>query len=267
MHLKRWLSGLVLAPSLILFILYAPPWLFLLFILFLTLLGLREFYALAIPGISQTQRAVGILLGLLFPLSLYSRDLRCFIAALAFVILFLFIQALFRAEDFSVRVEQLSKHLLGLLYVPLFFAHFVMLRGFSGGRSWVLFVLVAVYFGDTTAFYIGRTWGRRKLAPQISPGKTWEGGFGAVAGSLAGALIFKGLFFSQIPMVHALALGAGVGLIGQLGDLFESLIKRSAKVKDSGMLIPGHGGLLDRVDSVLFAAPFVYYYSWGAGLG
>jgi phosphatidate cytidylyltransferase len=68
-------------------------------------------------------------------------------------------------------------------------------------------------------------------------------------------------------MVHALALGAGIGVIGQLGDLFESLIKRSAKVKDSGMLIPGHGGLLDRVDSVLFASPFVYYYSWGAGLG
>jgi phosphatidate cytidylyltransferase len=267
MHLKRWLSGLVLAPSLIFFILYAPPWLFLLFILFLTLLGLREFYALSLPGISQTQRAVGMLLGLLFPLSLYSRDPRCFIAALAFVILFLFIQALFRPEEFPVRIERLSKHLLGLLYVPLFFAHFVLLHRLASGRLWVLFVLVAVYFGDTTAFYIGRAWGRRKLAPQISPGKTWEGGLGAMVGSLAGALIFKSLFFPRLPTIHALVLGVGMGVIGQLGDLFESLIKRSAKVKDSGMLIPGHGGLLDRVDSVLFASPFVYYYSWVAGLG
>ena len=267
MHLKRWLSGLVLAPSLILFILYAPPWLFLLFILLLTLLGLREFYALLLPGISQTQRAVGVLLGMLFPLSLYSRDPRCFIAALAFVILFLFIQALFRPEEFPVRIERLSKHLLGLLYVPFFFAHFILMHKLASGRAWVLFALVAVYFGDTTAFYIGRAWGRRKLAPQISPSKTWEGGLGAVGGSLAGSLIFKGLFFSQLPMVHALALGVGIGVIGQLGDLFESLIKRSAKVKDSGMLIPGHGGLLDRVDSVLFASPFVYYYSWGVGLG
>jgi phosphatidate cytidylyltransferase len=137
----------------------------------------------------------------------------------------------------------------------------------ANGRIWVLFTLVAVYFGDTTAFYIGRAWGRRKLAPRISPGKTWEGGLGAIIGSLAGALIFRVLFFPQLPAVHAVALGAGIGVIGQLGDLFESLIKRAAKVKDSGMLIPGHGGLLDRVDSVLFASPFVYYYSWGAGLG
>ena len=267
MHLKRWLSGLVLAPSLILFILYAPPWLFLLFILLLTSLGLREFYALSLPGISRTQRAVGMLLGMLFPLSLFSRDPRCFIATLAFVMLFLFIQTLFRPEEFPIRIEWLSKHLLGLLYVPFFFAHFVLLHRLAGGRVWVLFALVAVYFGDTTAFYIGRAWGRRKLAPQISPAKTWEGGLGAVGGSLAGALIFKYLFFPQLPLVHALPLGAGIGVLGQLGDLFESLIKRSAKVKDSGMLIPGHGGLLDRVDSVLFASPWVYYYSWGAGLG
>ena len=104
------------------------------------------------------------------------------------------------------------------------------------------------------------------MAPQISPGKTWEGGLGAMGGSLAGALIFKGLFFPHLPTIHALVLGVGIGVIGQLGDLFESLIKRSAKVKDSGMLIPGHGGLLDRVDSVLFASPFVFYYSWAVGL-
>jgi phosphatidate cytidylyltransferase len=267
MHLKRWLSGLVLAPSLIFFIIYAPPWLFLLLILLLTLLGLREFYTLSLPGISQPERAVGLLLGMLPPLSLYSRDARCFIATLAFVLLFFFILALFQREEFPVRIERVSKHLLGLLYVPFFFAHFVLMHKLASGRAWVLFVLVAAYFGDTTAFYVGRAWGQRKLAPQISPSKTWEGGLGAVGGSLAGALIFKFLFFPQLPVLHALALGVGIGLIGQLGDLFESLIKRSAKVKDSGMLIPGHGGLLDRVDSVLFASPFVYYYAWGAGLG
>jgi phosphatidate cytidylyltransferase len=267
MHLKRWLSGLVLAPSLILFIIYAPSWLFLLFILLLTFLGLREFYTLSLPGISPPERAVGLLLGMLPPLALYSRDPRWFIAALAFALLFLFILALLQQEEFSVRIERVSKHLLGLLYVPFFFAHFVLMHRLANGRAWVLFTLVAVYFGDTTAFYIGRAWGQRKLAPQISPSKTWEGGLGAVGGSLAGALIFKFLFFPPLPALHALALGVGIGLIGQLGDLFESLIKRSAKVKDSGMLIPGHGGLLDRVDSVLFASPLVYYYAWGAGVG
>jgi phosphatidate cytidylyltransferase len=267
MHLKRWLSGLILAPSLILFILYSPSWLFLLFILSLTLLGLREFFALSLPGVSTGERTVGMLLGLLLPFSLYSRDPRCFISALALVFLLLLILALFQKEEFSVRVDHVSKYLLGLLYVPFLLAYFILIHKMDRGKAWILFTLVAVYFGDTTAFYVGRAWGKKKLAPQISPGKTVEGGLGAVGGSIAGSLFFKFLFFPQVATLHALALGLGVGVIGQLGDLFESLIKRSAQVKDSGMLIPGHGGLLDRIDSVLFAAPFVYYYAWVAGLG
>jgi len=87
-----------------------------------------------------------------------------------------------------------------------------------------------------------------------------------VAGSVAGAVLSKMLFFPQLPVVHALVLGAAVGGIGQMGDLWESLLKRSAQVKDSGALIPGHGGLLDRIDSVLFAAPLVYYYAWAIGI-
>jgi hypothetical protein len=114
-------------------------------------------------------------------------------------------------------------------------------------------------------FYIGRAYGKKKLAPRISPAKTVEGGLGAVAGSVAGAVLSKLLFFPQLPLVHALILGVAVGGIGQLGDLWESLLKRSAQVKDSGALIPGHGGLLDRIDSVLFATPLVYYYAWRWG--
>jgi phosphatidate cytidylyltransferase len=267
MHLKRWLSGLILAPSLILFILYSPPWLFLLFILSLTFLGLQEYFALSLPRISTGEKTVGILLGLVLPLSLYSRNPRCFIAALAFVFLLLLILALFQKEEFSVRVDHVSKYLLGLLYVPFLLAYFILMHKMDRGQAWILFTLVVVYFGDTTAFYVGRAWGQKKLAPQISPGKTVEGGLGAVGGSIAGSLFFKFSFFSQLALPHALALGLGVGIIGQTGDLFESLLKRSAQVKDSGMLIPGHGGLLDRIDSVLFAAPFVYYYKWVAGLG
>jgi phosphatidate cytidylyltransferase len=267
MHLKRWISGLVMAPILILFTLYAPAWLFTLLILSLVFIGLWEFYALALPEIPPREKTAGILLSLLPPLAYYSPEPRCFHAALALLLLFLFIRALAAPDPFAARVDRTAKQLLGFLYVAVFLAHFILLRKFPSGPLWVLFTLVAVFSGDTTAFYVGRAFGRKKLAPAVSPGKTVEGGFGAVAGSAAGALLFKGLFFPSIPFLHALILGSGVGVIGQLGDLWESVLKRSAQVKDSGNLIPGHGGLLDRIDAVLFAGPFVYYYAWILGLG
>jgi len=266
MHLKRWISGLVLAPILILFTLYAPPWLFTLFILALIFIGLQEFYALALPEIPFSDKTAGILLSLLPPLALYSPQPRCYHAAVMGLIFFLFIRALGSPDPFPLRIDRAGKQLLGFLYIAVLLAHFILLRQFPSGQLWILFTLVAVFFGDTAAFYIGRAYGRKKLAPAISPGKTVEGGYGAVAGSAVGALLFKGIFFSHIPFLHALMLGLGVGIIGQLGDLWESVLKRSAQVKDSGTLIPGHGGLLDRIDSVLFAGPFVYYYAWIMGL-
>jgi len=266
MHLKRWISGLILGPSLILFIVFAPPWLFLLFILLVIYLGLREFYALSPAMMPSREKGAGFILAFLLAIALSSRDPRCFLFTLVFALFWFLIQALFQPEEFPLRVERASRHLLGLLYIALLLAHFVLMRKMDTGRFLILFTLVAVYFGDTTAFYIGRAYGKRKLAPRISPGKTVEGGLGAVAGSVAGAVLSKLLFFPQLPLLHALILGAAVGGIGQLGDLWESLLKRSAQVKDSGSLIPGHGGLLDRIDSVLFAAPLVYYYAWAIGI-
>ena len=266
MHLKRWISGLILGPSLILFIVFAPPWLFLLFILLVIYLGLREFYALSPAPMSSREKGAGFILAFLLAIALSSRDPRCFLFTLVFALFWFLIQALFQPEEFPLRVERASRHLLGLLYIALLLAHFVLMRKMDTGRFLILFTLVAVYFGDTTAFYLGRAYGKKKLAPRISPGKTVEGGLGAVAGSVAGAVLSKLLFFPQLPLLHALILGAAVGGIGQLGDLWESLLKRSAQVKDSGSLIPGHGGLLDRIDSVLFAAPLVYYYAWAIGI-
>jgi len=267
MHLKRWISGLVMGPLLIVLTLYAPPWLFTLLILALIFIGLREFYALVLPGIPSRDRSVGILLSLLPPLAFYSREARCFHSAAVLLAFFVFVGALKSPDPFERRLDCASKQLLGFLYIAFFLGHFILMRQFPSGQLWVLFTLTAVFSSDTTAFYIGRTCGRKKLAPAISPGKTVEGGYGAVGGSMAAALLFKGLFFSEIPFLHALALGLGVGIVGQLGDLWESILKRSAQVKDSGTLIPGHGGLLDRIDSVLFAGPFVYYYAWIMGLG
>lgn len=127
--------------------------------------------------------------------------------------------------------------------------------------AWRLTLLLAtVMASDTVAFFVGHAVGRRRLAPRISPGKTLEGAVGGLAGGVAGSLAVRALGLPGIPLAHAVALGAAVAAMGVLGDLEESLLKRWAGVKDSGTLLPGHGGMLDRLDSLLFAAPVLYYY-------
>jgi phosphatidate cytidylyltransferase len=150
----------------------------------------------------------------------------------------------------------------GILYVGWLLSYLVALRGLDAGRNWVFFALFITWASDTTAFFIGRRFGRHKLAPNISPGKTWEG----TIGGIVGAIIMSILFFSptpfHLPLVYwqAIVLSILVSIFGQVGDLVESLLKRNMGVKDSGKLMPGHGGILDRMDSIIFAGIVVYYY-------
>jgi phosphatidate cytidylyltransferase len=119
---------------------------------------------------------------------------------------------------------------------------------------------VLAFAGDIAAYYVGRRLGRKKLLPEVSPGKTVEGVIGLVVGSIAGCLLFRHFFFPLLPVVHTVVLGLVGSVIGQLGDLCESALKRAAGVKDSGTLLPGHGGMLDRLDCLMFITPYVYYY-------
>jgi len=150
----------------------------------------------------------------------------------------------------------------GILYLGWLLSHFVALRGLDDGRNWVFFALFTTFASDTAAFFIGRALGRHRLAPHISPGKTWEG---AIAG-IFGAIIISLCFIPPTPLSlplnygQAVLLGFLVSIFGQLGDLAESMLKRNMGVKDSSQLIPGHGGFLDRIDSVVFAGVVVYYY-------
>ena len=150
----------------------------------------------------------------------------------------------------------------GILYTGWLLGYLVALRGDTGGRNWVLLALFTTFASDTSAFFIGRTWGRRKLEPSISPAKTWEGAIAGIIGAIIISCIFTLPTPFQVDMAlwQALILGLLVSIFGQLGDLVESLFKRNMGVKDSGKLIPGHGGLLDRMDSVVFAGVLVYYY-------
>ncbi len=149
----------------------------------------------------------------------------------------------------------------GILYVGWLLSYLVALR-LDAGRNWVFFALFTTFASDTTAFFVGRVLGRHHLAPRISPGKTWEG---TIAG-VFGAIIVSLLFILPTPLHldlrywQAIPLGLLVSIFGQLGDLVESLFKRNIGVKDSGKSLPGHGGFLDRIDSIVFAGMVVYYY-------
>jgi phosphatidate cytidylyltransferase len=149
----------------------------------------------------------------------------------------------------------------GILYLGWLMNLIVSLR-LDAGRNWIYLAFLATFGSDTSAYFIGRAFGKHKMAPRISPGKTWEG---AVAG-IIGAVIVSLLFLLDTPFrlyiawEHTVALGLVIGVFGILGDLTESLLKRNFNVKDSGNLMPGHGGLLDRIDSLLFAGAVVYLY-------
>ncbi|MFC1921004.1 phosphatidate cytidylyltransferase [Chloroflexota bacterium] len=150
----------------------------------------------------------------------------------------------------------------GILYVGWLLSYLTALRGMDDGRNWIFFTLFITFASDSSAFFVGRAFGKQKLAPDISPGKTREGAIGGVFGAAIVSLFFILPTPLSLPISwwHAMILGLLVSIFGQLGDLAESLFKRNVGVKDSSGVIPGHGGFLDRIDSVVFAGVVVYYY-------
>jgi len=170
--------------------------------------------------------------------------------------------ALFRLKEIRQAAGDAALVLMGFLYVPLLLSHLVMIRMLPYGISWLFLIMVIVMAGDSAAYYVGSSFGKTKLYPAVSPKKSVEGSLGGLAGSVIGALISKAVFFPELSVVDCIATALLLGVLGQLGDLFESLIKRSCGVKDSGVIFPGHGGILDRLDSILFAAPAAFYYAF-----
>jgi phosphatidate cytidylyltransferase len=157
-------------------------------------------------------------------------------------------------------LPSISVSAAGLLFVVLPLSAVVRLHGVDIlGPQLLLFTVVLVWVGDSAAYFVGRSIGRWKMAPQISPNKTWEGAGANFLGALFVAAVFVG-YWTKIQPMHMLAMGAVGSVAGQIGDLFESAWKRSAGVKDSGTILPGHGGMLDRIDALIFAAPAVWYY-------
>jgi len=259
MHFKRWLTGIVAVPPLIYLIGAGPRWLFQVLVLIVALRGLWECYRLTFPHIPNFiwWSSVILTLWLFFCASHQGVDLMPGIVLLWAIVPLCYY--LFRYPSIRTGSTELAtKSVLAPLYVCLPLSLLILIDRLPQGKMWVFFLLLVAFAGDTGAFYSGRLLGRHKLYPLISPGKTWEGAIGGVLSSVCAAFLY--LPFSGLGRfdLSILALSVSIAVSGQIGDLAESMLKRNHGVKDSGTILPGHGGVLDRIDGLLFSIPILY---------
>ncbi len=260
------MTAAVALPVLILLIAFANSAIFFLFLALVLFLALYEFNAMGLASEQQLEQWYAAASGtLVVPLLYYQRfDLLFPLLALATIGLALLF--LFRLPELPLLVRRLGWLSLGLLYLPILLGHLGVLRLLPDGREWIFLTLLVIMGCDTFAYFVGVRFGKRKLYPAVSPNKSIEGAVGGLAGSVLAACLAKVWLLPKIGLFEAVLIGLLLGVAGQLGDLFESLLKRACEVKDSGNMIPGHGGILDRLDSLLFAFPIVYYiarYGYG----
>ncbi len=263
MLLTRILTALVAAPLVVALCILGPPWGFPLLVVCIGVIGIHEFYGLAFPAGDRAGRYFSTAVAAGWTALAAAVQGPFVLAGLAGAAIALMAWHLARAEPVDTWNQRVGASLSGLLYGGLPMAHLCWLHGLSDGSGWrwVVLVFMGVWGGDTAAYFGGRALGRHKLYPVASPNKTVEGAVSGLLGALGAAFLAQAWFHGALTTTDCVVVGLGGGILGPLGDLVESLFKRSAGVKDSGRFFPGHGGVLDRVDALLFAAPFVYWYA------
>jgi phosphatidate cytidylyltransferase len=249
--MKRILTALIVGPAVVAAVLWAPELLFFAVLATVAVLCFHEYcgivaaYGIEKPGIA------GYVAGLILLFSVYEPALLIVLFAL------LALGLAITSADLRHSLPRAAAFLLGIIYIFGAWHWAIPLRLRS--PSWLLFALALMWIGDTAAYYGGRAFGRHKMAPHVSPGKTWEGGAASLIGSVVFGILFLHYLMADVSVAWAAALSVAGNIAGQIGDLAESALKRGAGVKDSGAMLPGHGGWLDRVDSALFTLPVVYW--------
>ncbi|HLB02084.1 MAG TPA: phosphatidate cytidylyltransferase [Nitrospiria bacterium] len=263
-HPGRVITAVVLLPIFYVVVRYLPSYCFFLLVTGGILIGQYEFYRFHYPQDHLTRIVTGMALGFLLVLSFYlgfSPPTQTFpVAILTLIAISAMLFSLFTVREIKGALIDSAVLFFGVFYVSFLLSHLLLLRGLQEGEFLILFIFGITWLGDAGAYYVGSLMGRHSLAPRISPKKTIEGAVGGLVLSVMGSLAAKFWFLPTLTVADSLRLGLLLGVVGQLGDLVESLWKRSAGVKDSSSLFAAHGGLLDKVDSLIFTAPVFYYY-------
>ncbi len=256
---QRLLSAAVFIPILVVIIWFGPLWLLSLLIAAVALLGAIEFYRLATHGGWQPSVVLGVAFTLFFIADAYFAEPRATEILIPTAVALPLLWLLLRSRGEKTLANWLWT-VGGIFYIGWMLGHFIPLRELEQGRDWVILALFATFAADSGAYLIGRAWGRHSVVPKISPGKTWEGTFAGLIAGIAAAVALNAILGLPISYWQVSLLGFLIAAVAFVGDLVESMLKRKAGVKDAGRLIPGHGGILDRLDSVVFTVVLVYYY-------
>lgn len=258
----RVLSAVVLVPPLLFAIFHPHPGWFTVIVLAAAAIAQGEFYWFALSEEPTWVRVFGIALGLGVSASMIlGASPTVLLGAILLAIVACSLLQLFWHSSIQRASASTGMLVLGVFYVPLMLGTIAQLKRLPAGGRWVVLLLAITWMSDTAAYFVGKAFGKRPLYPAISPSKSWEGAIGGVLGSVGAVLAAKLSFMPLLGWADVLLMAIPGSAMGQLGDLVESMFKRGFGVKDSGRILPGHGGLLDRIDALLFTAPYVYLYA------
>jgi len=264
MHLTRWITGLAALPLLI-FLVIRGGLAFYCLVAVVSLTALWEFFRIVFSGTDRSLRHpvpfASFILTPVILLAAYAGSLQTATALLSMNLLAAALILIVRFKSDRSASELFFFQVTGVVYIALPLSMLVLIRGETDGIAWIFLILAIVFAGDTCAYHVGSRYGAHKLCPSVSPGKTLEGALGGLTGNLIAGALVKGFFLPSLPWIESLAFFVIAGMAGQAGDLFESLLKRQGNIKDSGAILPGHGGILDRIDALLFAAPVAYLFN------
>ena len=264
-HIKRWITALILAPIVLWILIKGNTLLFAILISVVAIFAIREYLRIVFGNdeepISNTIKLISYIVSMALIISACLGSWEILFLILAMNLMALSIFVLYRFASNHAIFDIIAKQVLGVVYIPVSLSLLIFIKELDGGTFWIIWLLVVIFASDTGAFYSGTFLGKNALAPNISPNKTIEGSLGGIAASIVAGFIFCQWFFHDLSLSF-LTIPASflLAIAGQIGDLFESAMKRASSIKDSGRILPGHGGMLDRIDGLLLAIPVFYVY-------